>query len=54
MEWIGQPFEPDFLGKENLGGERRLAAATGIAPADELVILNDVMDVRWIEEQDGS
>ena len=37
-EGVGEFFEPDFFGEEDLGVEGRVGTESGVAPADELVV----------------
>ena len=50
IERVGEAVEPDFFGEEDLGLERGVVAG-GVAPADELVVFDDVTEVGGIEEQ---
>src|SRR6266404_1608974 len=53
VEGVGEFLEPDFLGEEDLGLEGRLTPGAGVAPADEFVVLNDVLDLSGVEEEDA-
>src|SRR5258708_1978834 len=49
VEGVGEALEPDFFGEEDLGFEGGLAEA-GVAPADELVVFDDVVEAGGVEE----
>ena len=48
VKWIRQLFEPNLLGQKDLAGEWRLRSKPGVAPADQLVILDDVLELGRI------
>jgi len=47
---VGEAIEPDFFGEEDLGFEGRVVGGS-VTPAEELVVLDDVLEVGRIEEQ---
>ncbi len=51
IERIGEAIEPDFFGEEDLGFEGRVRG-TGVTPALELVVLDDVLEAGGIQEED--
>jgi len=44
VEWVREFLEPDFFGEEDLRLQRCVGAEAGIAPADELAVLDDVLE----------
>lgn len=48
---VGEAFEPDLLGEESLGLEGRVRGG-GVAPAEELVVLDDVLEMGGVQEKD--
>jgi hypothetical protein len=54
VERVGEAFEPDFFGEEDLGLDRGRGAAAGIAPADKLAVFDNVLEVGGIDDEDGT
>jgi hypothetical protein len=52
IEGVGEFVVPDFFGEEDLGFERGLGAEGGVAPAEELAVLDDVVKAGGIEDED--
>ena len=49
IERVWQALEPDFLGEEDVAWERGLRAGARVAPADELVVFDDVLKAGGVE-----
>ena len=43
VEWVRDLVVDQFIGQEDLGFERRLRPETGVAPADELMVVDDML-----------
>src|SRR5205814_386614 len=52
IERVRQLFEPHLLRKKNLTRQRSLATEPSISPADQSVILNEMLETSRIENQD--
>jgi hypothetical protein len=48
IERIRQALVPDFLGQKYLARQRRARPETRISPADQFVVLNDMLEMRGI------
>lgn len=46
IERVGETIEPDFLGQEDASIQRGIGAGAEVAPANEFVVLDDVLEVR--------
>ena len=49
---VGEFFEPDFFRKKDLGFDGSVGVA-GVAPASELVVLDDVLKKCRVEQEDA-
>jgi hypothetical protein len=52
IEGVGEFFEPDLFGQEDVGGKGGIWAWSVIAPADELIFLDDVLETGGVEDED--
>jgi len=50
---VGEFVEPDFLGEKDLRLERSAFGSAGVTPAEEVVVLHDVLEVVGVEDEDG-
>ncbi len=50
-ERVGQAFEPNFAREKYLRLHGSFAAEAGVAPADEFMIVNDVLEVGGVENE---